>query len=585
MLPTVLSDLPPVTTAPKVLRSYQLQAVAAVEQDWGNEIRRVGVVAATGLGKSVIIAKLISDCYHLGMRIVCLAHRGELLDQMRRETLAVDPSIPVEHTGLVRAENDDHHAPIVYATLQTLANAKRRHTLGQREVILIDECHHLSAEGYHATFEELDGYGEECFVAGFTATMYRGDGSKREKHGLGDVIQKIAFERDLRWAIDKGFLVAPRGLTVRIAALDELNKIRNVAGDFHQGELAEVMEAAVGYTVDAIEMHALDRKSIVFAASVEACRQIADQLNERGKLRAAAVVGELGYEDRKPVYESFRTGDIDVMVTVAVLSEGADFPSCDCVVMARPTRSRVAYSQQIGRALRLYEDPWTGKKKTDALVLDLSGATRQMRLIHLSELVKGVAVKEVDDSGVELEIPEEEIEEGALSPLPRIKRQGPVDMTPIDLLGDTETLWLQTPAGVHFMDVGNNWVVFVWPWADNLNSDKFTIGAVNTRSHRAQLPDGTLGGFVDCNNQGVSLYYPMSVALKRAEEWAIDNGFTLPAKYAPWRTNNTAASDKQTALARHLGIPDYEGFTRGRCSDEISIAFASRVLDKAMRKN
>lgn len=255
--------------APRQLRDYQVAAVDAVERDWASGKNRVGVVLPTGSGKSSVIGETGRRALDRSQRVLCLAHRGELLDQMRRDFIAVAPHY-ADRTGIVRAETDDSHADIVFATLQTLATAHRRQALGKRHVILWDEVHHAGAEGFHTTFSELGGY-DDALMAGFTATMYR---NERGVIGLGDVIQKISYEKDIRWAIKKGFLVQPRGLTVRIKGLDALNDVRSVAGDFHQGELAEVMEACTQYVVDAIKLHAADRRPIIFAASVDAAHHL-----------------------------------------------------------------------------------------------------------------------------------------------------------------------------------------------------------------------------------------------------------------------------------------------------------------------
>jgi superfamily II DNA or RNA helicase len=557
---------------PRELRPYQTEAVAAVQADWKAGTTRVGVVLPTGAGKSTVIGKLVSDAYHAGHRIVCLAHRGELLDQMRRDLIAVDPSIPTQHMGMVRAEQSDHTAPIVFATLQTLATAHRRMALGKRDVIIWDEVHHAPAVGYHATFTDLGGY-DDALMCGFTATMYRSDNTKGKtvQIGLGDVIQKISYEKNLRWAIENEYLVPPTGLTVRIGELNALDQVKNIAGDFHQGDLADIMEAAVEYTVDAIEMHARDRRSIVFAASVEASRQIADLINERGVLKAVSTTGAMTYDERQPVYEAFRKGDIDIMVTVMVLTEGADFPMCDCVVMARPTRSRVLYSQMVGRALRLFEG------KTDALVLDLSGTTRQMKLIHLSELVHGMGltIKEVDEDGEEILCgecnmtptscicePDKELRVEAS------RREGPVDMVTVNLLDNDDTLWLETPAGVPFIPLSEGMNVFVWP---NDDRSEWAVGSINTKSGK--------GAFADVDLSGNAIYQPLATALRKAEEWVIDNNYVLPSKFAQWRTRNQAPTDKQSGMARRLHIVGAETFTRGRLSDEISIALMSRTVD------
>lgn len=557
------------STAPRELRDYQSQAADAIEREWSAGKRRTGVVLPTGTGKSTVIGERIRRDYRAGEPVVALAHRGELLDQMRRDLLAVDPTIPVTDIGIVRAEEDDHHCPIVFATLQTLATARRRRALGQRSRIYWDEVHHAGADGFHATFTELGGY-DDALMAGFTATMYR---NETGTIGLGDVIQSIAYERDIRWAIKKGFLVAPRGLTVRIKGLDALNDVRNVAGDFHQGELAEIMEAATDYVVDAVKLHAADRKPIIFAASVDAAHHIAGALTE-ADYPAVAVTGEIAYADRKPLYDAFRSGATRALVTVQVLTEGADFPMCDAVVLARPTRSRNLYSQMIGRALRLFDG------KDDALVLDLAGSARQMKLVNLTQLVPGVDAKEVTEDGDLIELEEDTYTEA--EPEAKIVRQGPVDMVTIDLLANDDTLWLETPAGVPFINLMENGeVVFLWPHGSTApkagERTTWAVGQMNTRTGHTVAVSGS-GRF----QIGEPDYVDLPTALEAAEVWIVESGQQLPARTASWR-RVAPPSEAQQRFARQLKIVGYADMTKARLSDEISIKLASRALDGMIR--
>jgi hypothetical protein len=216
-------------------------------------------------------------------------------------------------------------------------------------------------------------------------------------------------------------------------------------------------------------------------------------------------------------------------------------------------------------------------------VLDLSGTTRQMKLIHLSELVHGMGIdiKEVDEDGEEIIcdvcgvvmsqcLCEPEEKELTI----KTKREGPVDMVTIDLLNEDDTLWLETPAGVPFISLAEGWMVFVWPKDSNRESGDWAVGSINTRDKR--------GGWVDTTLGGQENYYPLGTALHKAQEWVIDSGYQLPSKFAAWRRKNQAPSDLQVGLARRLNIPAFENMTKGRLSDEISIAFASKVLDAAM---
>uniref|UniRef100_A0AB39AL47 DNA helicase n=1 Tax=Mycolicibacterium phage phi1_186018 TaxID=3236641 RepID=A0AB39AL47_9CAUD len=560
--------------APRQLRDYQVAAANAVEQDWASGKNRVGVVLPTGSGKSSVIGEIARRAYRRGQRVVAMAHRGELLDQMKRDLLAVDPTIPESDIGIVRAEEDDHHCPIVFAMLQTLATARRREALGKREVILWDEVHHAGAEGFHTTFSELGGY-DDALMCGLTATMYR---NERGVIGLGDVIQKISYEKDIRWAIKKGFLVQPRGLTVRIKGLDALNDVRSVAGDFHQGELAEVMEACTQYVVDAIKLHAADRRPIIFAASVDAAHHIADALTD-ADFPTLAVTGAMSYVDRLPVYEQFRQGTARALVTVQVLTEGADFPMCDTVVLARPTRSRNLYSQMVGRALRLYPD------KDDALVLDLAGSTRAMKLVSLTALDTGAETREVDEFGEDIELDELDdlMGDGGGEPAVKEVRQGPVDMVSIDLLANSDLVWMETTGGIPFLPLmEDNQVVFIMPEGYRVppkgqaDTVRWAIGQMGTRSRR--------GGWVTASGR-----YPihtddpdftdLATALENAEVWIVESDQQLPERKASWRRNQKP-SEAQLKFARTLGIVIDDDMTKARLSDEISVRVTSRVLDK-----
>ena len=561
--------------APRELRDYQRDAADAVERDWADGKRRVGVVLPTSSGKSTVIAELIHRAYTDGEPVLAFAHRGELLDQMRKDFHLLHPSVPMTETGIVRAEQDDHHCPIVFATLQTLATAHRRQALGRRTRLFWDEVHHAGAEGFHTTFSELGGY-EDALMAGFTATMYR---NERGVIGLGDVIEKVSYEKDIKWAIRKGFLVQPRGLTVRIKGLDALNDVRNVAGDFHQGELAEVMEAATEYVVDAIKEHAADRRPIIFAASVDAAHHIAEALTE-ADFPAVAVTGSMAYADRLPVYDAFRSGEARALVTVQVLTEGADFPMCDTVVLGRPTRSKNLYSQMVGRALRLFPG------KTDALVLDLAGSARQMKLVNLTQLIEGVDAKEVAEDGSLIELTEEPLE--PVEPIEKLVRMGPVDMVTIDLLANDDTLWLETPKGVPFVNLmGDNQVVFVWPEdgyapgrpdaeGNVIETTKWAVGQINTRNGK--------GGWVTSSGRYVSQepdYTDLPAALEAAEVWIVESDQQLPARTASWRRNQPP-SEAQKRFARTLHIVDADNMTKARLSDEISIKLAAKVLDRGI---
>ena len=62
-----------------------------------------------------------------------------------------------------------------------------------------------------------------------------------------------------------------------------------------------------------------------------------------------------------PSSSGLHTGATRVVANCAVLTEGFDEPSVDCIIVARPTQSAPLYQQMLGRGTRTYPG------KTDCL--------------------------------------------------------------------------------------------------------------------------------------------------------------------------------------------------------------------------
>lgn len=541
------------TVAPAItLRPYQVQAVEAVEDAWAKGVTRPAVVLPTGTGKSLTMAEIARRAVGEGLRVVVLAHRGELLKQLKKAIGQLDPSITV---GIVKAAQREYEADVVVASVQTLASSDSHLELLDLPddfVVLVDECHHYAADTYRAVLEDLGAFelGSGVNTVGFTATMWRSDG------GLEGVWQKIVFERDIEWAIKEGFLVRPRGLVVVTPQID-LSQVREVAGDYVQSELEEAMMASVESTVTAVRTHAEGRAPIVFAAGINHARALAEELSSSG-IPAEAVVGAMDSDERDVVYEGFNSGDLDAMVTVTVLTEGADFPRCDTVVMARPTSSKSLYTQMVGRALRLYTDPVTGEEKTDALVMDLAGSSRKMSLASLTDVVSDAKVDAFSPDGDEVDMPEDE--EVKKAP-PKPSRQGVLGLEEFDLFskshrGQRPARWLVTEDGKSFLP-GRQYLTYVQQNPSNGNWYVLQVTA-----------NGKVEGGPDWSQPRPTKAEAMELAEHKAR--AVGD---LPVR-AKSHFTSTPPTESQLRFANWLGIEGAENMTKHRLMDEISIANA-----------
>jgi superfamily II DNA or RNA helicase len=332
----------------------------------------------TGTGKTVYGFALARQ---LGFRTCWLAHRDELLRQPLETAARVWPEVS---RGLVKAQANEAERHLVVASVQTLSRPNRLDRLNQAGafgLVVVDECHHVASQQYRQVLEGLGVFREDgppCL--GLTATLERADGI-----GLGTVFEEIVFQLGLHEAIDRGYLSPFRGVQVELPLRPEVRElVEKMLGkrgkrptphgeedaedqeeiDQKAAERALLFAGVAEATARAVHEHALERKTIVFTCTIRQAELTTAELVKLG-IRAEHVSGEMPPREREAVLARFKTGETRVVCNAQVLTEGFDEPSVDCVVMAKPTRSRSVYVQCVGRGLRLYPG------KRDCLLLDV----------------------------------------------------------------------------------------------------------------------------------------------------------------------------------------------------------------------
>lgn len=548
-----LSPPPPVgLTAGLRLRDYQEQALSAVDQAEADGTRRQVLVMPTGAGKTVVFAAMIK---RRRQRALVLAHRDELIEQAVDKIRAVIPGATV---GVVKAERDDHWAPIVVASVQTLSRPRRMAALQagntlERPIGLVvcDEAHHAAAKSYRDIFDELrcgDPWGP--LLVGVTATPDRGD-----KVRLDDVFERIVFEVGLLDLIGKGYLCDIRAVRVQMEGLN-LDRIKRSHGDYAADALEAALEDAdqPANTALAIQEHAPDRKTLVFTASVALAQETAAELLALG-IRAEWVAGEMPMVDRRAVLERFRTGRTQVVVNCMVLTEGFDSPDTDCVVIARPTTSRALYQQMAGRGLR------TAPGKEDCLLIDVVGVTERHDLQHAATLA-GVEFAQRVKGDPELTMLEAMAQQDRLFADPVTGRLVSV---PVDIFKRSRLAWSRAGQGVWTLPVSAEARLAIVPGAVG-----WDVVKVDTTTRRVEIV-----------SKGLDAGYAQGVV----EEMARTEGNAwMTDRDAFWR-KSTDLSDKQIAYAQRLRI-DVDALTaenggtltKGQLSDAIDAAAAERQL-------
>lgn len=538
------------------LRDYQLECIEALERDWNAGLCRIAAVLPTGAGKTVVfshLAKRHRDA-NPNSRILILAHTDELVTQAFNKIRSVAPHL---RAGIVKAGRNEVTADVIVASVQTLRSEKRRDRIKGVGLVIVDECHHATSPTYRAVLEHFGAYTDGCPVriAGFTATLARGDNAK-----LSDVWQEVSYRKDLVFMIRRGYLLDVRGKRIEVPDLD-LSGVRKTRGDYSEGDLGEAISASMAPEVVAKSYveHASDRSGLVFTPTVATAYLMAEHLNMLG-IRTDTVHGALATNDRRDIIRRFETGELQVITNCMALTEGFDSPRASAVVIARPTRSAPLYQQMVGRGLRLYPG------QTEALVLDVVGASKAHDLRSLVDLTTRRAVDDCDDcSLMEMEEVAERREREV------IEHFGPVEAVEFDpLVRASKRTWLTTAAGTYFLSAGEDAYVF-------LCASEAAPGAWDVAwcAKTGKTVDGKQGGFTE--HVGVGMDY----ALAWGEEVAEDMGGmamnTYTSKAASWRRKS--ASENQIRFISRLGLAIPAQLSAGEASVLIDSHLASQRID------
>jgi hypothetical protein len=118
---------------------------------------------------------------------------------------------------------------------------------------------------------------------------------------------------------------------------------------------------------------------VVNAASIADAEEYCAVL-ERAGFKARALHSRMSTEDKNDTVAALRSGGIDIIVHVAMLVEGVDFPWLRWICLRRQVKSRVRFIQELGRVLRASP----GKDK--ARVLDPNDLFGEFQLTYADAL-------------------------------------------------------------------------------------------------------------------------------------------------------------------------------------------------------
>ena len=395
---------------PKIVgRPYQLRAIGAYCDVLELSQRRGLLVMATGTGKtrvSIALGELLSRA-GWAKNILFLCDRRALVRQAFNAFKTHWPdSSPVN-----MLENPDGAERVHVSTYPTMMNlldkfedsggqTVRRFGPGHFDLVIIDEAHRGVYQKYRALFDYFD-----ALFLGLTATpSSQVERDTFKLFGCHDERPTDSYE--LAEAVAQGYLVRPRVIAVPTKFLrrgikyDDLSEAERQ----HWDEREWNAEGEVPDEVDAAEINAWvfnrdtvekvlatlmqkgqrvaggDRlaKTIVFARNREHAKEICKVFNEnyprQAGISARVITGDDPFAQHLIAQFSQSDHPLDIAISVDMLDTGIDVPQVGNLVFFKPVRSRVKWSQMLGRGTRLCPDLFgAGDDKQEFFVFDFCG--------------------------------------------------------------------------------------------------------------------------------------------------------------------------------------------------------------------
>jgi len=372
-------------------RDYQAEAIRRVTEAIEQKHRKFLLVMATGTGKTRTAISIIDILVRAKriQRALFLADRRELV---RQAISSFKEHLPNENTGRIENGQVPTAARIQVATYPSMIQIYERLSVGYYDLIIADESHRSIYNRYKVLFDWFD-----ALQIGLTATPTDFiDHNTFELFGCDDGIPTFNYSFDQ--AVDDDHLTNYRVYQAQtnfqvggIRAGKLPTQIQNQLQaqglaleeiDF-EGTDIEKKVTNTG-TTDAIvrefmnkcrkDILGIPHKAIVFAVSHAHAKRLYESFNRlypEYQRKGMAEIIDSHMEKAESTLEDFKFKDMPrIAISVDMLDTGIDIPAIQTLLFAKPVFSQVKFWQMIGRGTRKYEDPETGEKKKNFLIID-----------------------------------------------------------------------------------------------------------------------------------------------------------------------------------------------------------------------
>lgn len=332
----------------------QIEALQRLKESRDAGAKRGLVALATGLGKTYLSA---FDAKNFKGRVLFIVHNNSILEQAKE---AFNCILPKRSKGLFNSLERKPKEDIVFANISSLRSKENLSvfTPDDFEYIVVDEVHH-SATAHYA---KVMSYFKPHFLLGMTATPNRTD----NKSILALLDNNLIYQVTQNDAIQRGYLVP-----FHYFALKDNVDYSNIRHNGFKYDLEDLNRTLIikkrdDEIIEKYKKMTNGGKAIGFCVSIEHAERAADYFRSQG-IPSHAIHSGISQEKRKQLIMDFRENKYKIVFVRDIFNEGVDFPDVEALLFMRPTESRIIFTQQLGRGLRL------NNAKKAIIVLDFIG--------------------------------------------------------------------------------------------------------------------------------------------------------------------------------------------------------------------
>jgi DNA repair protein RadD len=256
-----------------------------------------------------------------------------------------------QNGGVVFASYD-----LFYSILSNIEDFRREELLyliENTEYLIVDEAHAAVAETYQACVLAFIS-NDFTKVVGLSATPLREEPEEALELRRLFSNNLISVRDDSNNVVNDPIRYLQSGLYLSKLKVETLDTGFAFSGNSENTVLKALSEDSPRnkLILKQIEYaNSIQDKTLVFACTKDHVLALYIMCISVG-LKVKYIIGETPQSERPKILSEFNDGDTNVLINLDILSTGIDLPNVNRLIITRPVRSSIQYSQIVGRALR-----------------------------------------------------------------------------------------------------------------------------------------------------------------------------------------------------------------------------------------